>query len=157
MQKITPFLWFDKDAKAAAEFYVSVFGEDSKIRNEQIMPPAPTGDRVEVMNITLRGQDFTLMAAGPYFKFNESVSFVIDCKDQEEVDYFWNALTADGGQESMCGWLKDKYGMSWQVTPRRLIELTTSSDREKAGRATAAMLTMKKIDIAAIEAAYEGK
>ncbi len=157
MQKITPFLWFDKDAKSAAEYYVSVFGEDSKITGHQVMPPSPAGDPVEVVGVTLRGQEFTLMAAGPVFKFNESVSFVIDCKDQEEVDYFWNTLTADGGKESACGWLKDKYGMSWQVTPRRLIELSTSADKEKAGRAFAAMLTMKKIDIAAIEAAYEGK
>lgn len=157
MQKITPFLWFAKDAKAAAEYYVSIFGEDSKITSENKMPDAPTGDPVELVTLTLRGQDFTFMAAGAYFTFNESVSFVIDCKDQAEVDYFWEKLTADGGKESDCGWLKDKYGVSWQVTPRRLIELTTDPDKEKAGRATAAMLTMQKIDIAALEAAAEGK
>ncbi len=111
----------------------------------------------EVVDLTLRGQALTLMAAGPYFKQTEAFSLVIDCKDQAEVDYFWDALTRDGGQESQCGWLKDKFGVSWQVTPRRLVELTTDPDKARAGRAAQAMMTMKKIDIAAIEAAADGE
>ncbi len=156
MQKITPFLWFDKDAKKAAEFYVSTFGEDSKITGGYQMEGTPSGT-IEVVDLMLRGQALTLMAAGPYFKQTEAFSLVIDCKDQAEVDYFWDALTRDGGQESQCGWLKDKFGVSWQVTPRRLVELTTDPNKARAGRAAQAMMTMKKIDIAAIEAAADGE
>lgn len=154
MQKITPFLWLDTGAKEAAQFYISVFGEDSKILEEKIMPDTPSGT-VEIVSISLRGQEFTLMAAGPLFKFNESVSFVIDCADQAEVDYFWDTLTANGGKESQCGWLKDKYGLSWQVTPRGMMDLTMGPDPKKAAAATKAMLTMKKLDIATLRAAYE--
>lgn len=151
-QKITPFLWFEKGAKEGAEFYVSVFGENSKINNVQTIDGTPSG-AIEIADFELRGNAFTIMAAGPFAKFNESVSFVIDCGDQEEVDYFWDILTKDGGEESQCGWLKDKYGVSWQVIPRRLNELTADPDKAKAGRAMQAMLTMKKIIIADIEAA----
>lgn len=156
MQKITPFLWFDKEARQAAELYVSVFGEDSKITGSYVIDGGPGGP-TEVVSIVLRGQEVQMMSAGPYFKQTEAFSFVIDCKDQAEVDYFWEKLTADGGKESQCGWLKDKFGVSWQVTPRRLVELTSDPDKEKSARAVAAMLTMKKIDIAAVEAAADGK
>lgn len=156
MQKITPFLWFDNQAREASELYVSVFGGDSKIKSEQVMSDTPSG-KVEIINIELRGQEFTLMSAGPFAKFNESISFVIDCEDQAEVDHFWDKLTADGGEESQCGWLKDKFGVSWQVVPRRLNELLADSDKEKAGRVTQAMLKMKKIDVAGLEQAYSGE
>lgn len=146
-QKITPFLWFDKGkAREAAELYASIF-KDSKVMNPEKLEDTPSGD-VEIISIELFGQMFTLMSAGPEFKFNEAVSFVIDCQGQEEVDYYWNALTADGGEESQCGWLKDKFGVSWQVVPRELNELMGSSDPEVARYAMEAMLKMKKITIA---------
>ena len=155
MQKITPFLWYEKDARKVAAYYMSIF-KDAKITNTSVMENTPSGT-VEIVSLQLFGQDFTLMSAGPEFTFTEAVSFVIDCKDQEEVDYYWEKLTADGGQESVCGWVKDKYGLSWQVTPRRLIELTGDKDKEKANRVTQAMLQMKKIIVADLEKAYEGK
>ncbi|HKO97402.1 MAG TPA: VOC family protein [Pyrinomonadaceae bacterium] len=156
MQKITPFLWFDKEAEEAANFYVSIF-KNSKVSEVARYPegsPAPAGS---VMTVTfhLDGQDFVALNAGPHFKFNEAVSFVVDCETQEEVDHFWNKLTADGGQESQCGWLKDKYGLSWQITPRILIELTTDKDPERAKRAMQSMMTMKKIDIATLKQAVD--
>jgi len=151
MQKITPFLWFEKDAQKVAAYYTSIF-KDSKIKNTSVMEDTPSGT-VEIVVIELFGQEFTLMSAGPEFKFTEAISFVVDCRDQEEVDYYWERLTADGGEESMCGWLKDKYGLSWQIIPRRLNELMSDPDKEKAGRATQAMLQMKKIDVAKLEEA----
>jgi predicted 3-demethylubiquinone-9 3-methyltransferase (glyoxalase superfamily) len=151
-QKITPFLWFDKDAGKIAEYYASIFKE-AKIKNSSVMSDTPSGT-VEIVTLELFGQDFTLMSAGPEFKFTEAVSFVIDCVDQVEVDYYWEKLTADGGEESQCGWLKDKYGLSWQVVPRRLTALLSDNDHNKAGKATQAMLQMKKIDIAKLEEAF---
>lgn len=151
-QKITPFLWFDKEASNAAKFYTSVF-KDSKIIHTSIMEDTPSGT-VEIVTIELLGQEFTLMSAGPLFKFTEAISFVIDCRDQKEVDYYWEKLTADGGEENMCGWLKDKYGLSWQVVLRQLNEMLGSKDKEAAGRATQAMLKMKKIVIKDLEEAY---
>jgi predicted 3-demethylubiquinone-9 3-methyltransferase (glyoxalase superfamily) len=155
MQKIVPFLWFDKEAREAAKLYTTVF-KDAKIKNADTMSDTPSGN-VEVITIELFGQEFQLMSAGPYFKFNESISFMVNCENQEEVDYYWNALTADGGEESQCGWLKDKFGVSWQITPTILTKLTTDPDKEKANRATQAMLKMKKIIIADIVKAAEGK
>jgi len=149
MSKITPFLWFEKDARKVAEYYASIF-KDAKILNTSVMGDTPSG-AVEIVNIELFGQAFTLMSAGPLFKFTEAISFVIDCADQTEVDYYWDALTADGGEEGNCGWLKDKYGVSWQVVPRQLGELIGNPDPAKAGRATQAMLQMKKIIIADLE------
>ncbi|MEK7530826.1 MAG: VOC family protein [Patescibacteria group bacterium] len=154
MQKITPFLWFDTEATAAADFYVSVFGGDSKLLSTQVMTDTPSGT-VEIVNVSLRGQEFTLMSAGPLFKFTEAISFVIDCENQEEVDHFWNALSAVPTSEQ-CGWLKDKYGVSWQVVPRRLNELLADPDKAKAGRVTQTMLQMKKIVIADLEKAAQG-
>ncbi len=154
MQKITPFLWFEKDANKVAEYYISIF-KDSKIKNVSSLGDTPSGT-VEIVSVELFGQDFTLMSAGPMFKFTEAISFVVDCKDQEEVNYYWDRLTADGGEESMCGWLKDKYGVSWQIVPKQLGELMGDPDKEKAGRVTQAMLQMKKIDIAGLQKAYQG-
>lgn len=151
MQKITPFLWFEKDAMGVAKYYLSIF-KDSKIKNSQVVENTPSGT-IEIVTIELFGQEFTLMSAGPMFKFTEAISFIVDCKDQEEVDYYWDKLTADGGEESQCGWCKDKYGLSWQILPRRLNELTSDKDKEKAERAVQAMLKMKKIIVADIEKA----
>lgn len=161
-QKITPCLWFDSDGEEAAKFYVAVFGEGSEIvsvsrygKEGYEIHGKPEG-AVLTVEFTLRGQAFTALNGGPHFKFSEAVSMQIDCKDQQEVDYFWERLTADGGEESMCGWLKDRFGFSWQVVPARLTQLLNDPDREKAGRAMSAMLQMKKIDIAAIEKAFAG-
>jgi predicted 3-demethylubiquinone-9 3-methyltransferase (glyoxalase superfamily) len=155
MQKITPFLWFEKDAVKIAEYYTAII-KDSKINNTSVLSDTPSGT-VEIVNIELFGQAFTLMSAGPLFKFTEAISFVVDCVDQAEVDYYWDAFTADGGEESMCGWLKDKYGLSWQIVPRRLGELMGDPDGEKAARVSQAMLQMKKIDIAGLEKAHAGE
>jgi len=152
-QRITPFLWFDKEAGEAAEFYTSLF-PNSKILSPEKFNNTPSGT-VAIYTILLSGQRFTLMNAGPRFRFNEAISFVINCKDQEEVDYYWEKLTADGGEESMCGWLKDKFGVSWQVVPKRFTELVTDDDKEKAGRVMQAMLKMKKRDISELEKAYD--
>jgi predicted 3-demethylubiquinone-9 3-methyltransferase (glyoxalase superfamily) len=155
MQKITPFLWFDKEAVEAAKFYTSVF-KGSRIKDQRKMENTPSG-AIEIVTMELLGQEFTLMSAGPVFKFTEAISFVIDCKSQEEVDYYWEQLTAGGGQESMCGWLKDKYGLSWQVVPSVLNELLTHKDPAKAQRAMQAMLQMKKIDIKSLQDAVNRK
>ncbi|MDB5204095.1 MAG: hypothetical protein JWP09_123 [Candidatus Taylorbacteria bacterium] len=142
MQKITPFLWFDNNAEDAMKFYTSIF-KNSKIISE---------NRFE-----LEGQEFLVLNGGPYFKFNEAISMFIDCKDQAEVDLYWNALLADGGAPSQCGWLKDKFGMSWQVIPSILGEYLNGSDKEKSGRVMDAMMKMVKIDVEALKNAYEGK
>ncbi len=150
-QKITPFLWFDKGkAREAANFYSEVF-KDSKINNPEQFSDTPSGD-IEIVTIELFGQQFTLMGAGPEFKFNESISFVVDCDGQEEVDYYWNALTQDG-EESQCGWLKDKFGVSWQIIPRQLNALMA---KDTSGRVMQCMLTQKKIVISELESAYNG-
>lgn len=150
MQKITPFLWFDNNAEEAINFYVSVFKDASINKINRQTPDGP----LFTAGITLFEQEFAVLNGGPMFKFNEAVSFVVHCKDQEEVDYYWNNLTAGGGEESMCGWLKDKFGLSWQIVPDRLFELVYSKDAERAQKATQAMLKMKKIDIAKLEEVY---
>jgi predicted 3-demethylubiquinone-9 3-methyltransferase (glyoxalase superfamily) len=149
MKKITPFLWFDTQAEEAMNFYVSVF-ENSKVNS---ISRGPDGSAF-IVAFELEGQAFMGLNAGPQFKFNESVSMYVHCEDQAEVDYFWAKLTADGGEESMCGWLKDKYGLSWQIIPKQLGELMGSPDPEKSKRVTEAMLKMQKIDIAGLERAY---
>jgi predicted 3-demethylubiquinone-9 3-methyltransferase (glyoxalase superfamily) len=158
MQKITPFLWFDEEAEQAMEFYTSVF-EDSKVIGVSRYGEAGPGEPGTVMIATfeIEGQRFTALNGGPRFKFTEAISFVVDCETQEEVDYLWQSLTAGGGEESMCGWLRDKYGLSWQVVPRILGELMEDEDREKAKRVTEAMLGMRKIEIAELQRAYEGQ
>ena len=155
-KKISPCLWFDDRIEEAVNFYISVFG--GKILNTAYYPegtPMPKGTLMTI-TFTLQDEEFIALNGGPHFKFNEAVSFMVTCKDQAEVDKYWNALTADGGQESQCGWLKDRYGLSWQITPTVLLACTTDKDPEKAKRAMQAMLTMKKIDIAAIEKAHAG-
>ena len=154
MNKVSPFLWYDKEAEEAATFYCSVF-KNSKIHKTTYYPegsPAPAGS-VMTVEFELEGQRFTALNAGPHFKFNEAISFVIDCDDQKEVDYYWDKLTSGGGEESMCGWLKDRYGLSWQVTPKQLIKLMSSSDKEKSQRVMQAMMKMRKIEIADLERA----
>ena len=145
-QKITTMLWFDGQAEQAAKFYVSVF-KGGKLGKPMYQPGSK---KVLVMPFEIQGQRFDALNGGPEFKFNESVSFVIHCKDQKEVDYYWDRLTADGGQESMCGWLKDKYGLSWQVTPDTLLELMRGP---KAAKVMEAFMKMRKFDIAALKRA----
>ncbi|HET9367808.1 MAG TPA: VOC family protein [Candidatus Udaeobacter sp.] len=162
MQKITPFLWFDHRAEEAAKFYTSVF-KNSKVGrilhyDEASAKAAgrPVGS-VLTIEFEIEGQKFTALNGGPEFKFNESVSFVVNCETQEEVDYFWKQLIAGGGQESACGWLKDKFGLSWQVTPTVLIEMLHDKNAKKAERVMKAMMQMQKIDIKKLNAAYAGK
>lgn len=157
MQKIVPFLWFDNQAEEAANFYTSIF-ENSKILEISRYgkaSPGPTGTAM-VVNFQLAGQGFNALNGGPQFKFTEAISLVINCETQEEVDYFWEKLTAGGGEESMCGWLKDKYGLSWQVIPSDLSKYIGGPDAAGAQRAVQAMFQMRKIDIAKLQEAYEG-
>lgn len=156
MPRITPNLWFDGQALEAAEFYVSIF-PNSGISTVSHYGEAGPGEPGTVLTVdfVLDGQRFTAINGGPHFVFTEAVSFLIDCADQEEVDYYWNALTA-GGAESQCGWLKDRYGLSWQVVPEEWYRLVTADDPDRAERAMAALLTMRKIDIAALQAAAAG-
>jgi predicted 3-demethylubiquinone-9 3-methyltransferase (glyoxalase superfamily) len=157
MQKITPFLWFDNQAEEAAQFYTSTF-KNSKILSVSRYGDAGPGPKGSVMVVSfqLEGQQFTALNGGPLFKFNEAFSFVVSCENQQEIDYYWNKLTSDGGRESQCGWLKDKFGFSWQIVPTALGKLT-SGDPQKANRVMQALLQMKKLDIAALEEAAEGK
>ena len=157
MQKITPFLWFDGQAEDAVNFYTSLF-KNSKIGRilrytEEVAENSgrPVGS-VLTIEFEIEGQKFVALNGGPLFKFNESVSFVVNCETQEEVDYFWEKLTTDGGEESQCGWLKDKFGLSWQVTPTVLIDMLHDKDSEKAERVMKAMLQMQKIEIPKLKA-----
>jgi predicted 3-demethylubiquinone-9 3-methyltransferase (glyoxalase superfamily) len=157
LQKIKPFLWFDNQAEEAAKFYCSIF-KSSRMLDVARYPegsPAPTGS-VMIVSFELEGIQFVGLNAGPRFKFTEAISFVVSTDTQEETDYYWNKLTADGGQESACGWLKDKFGLSWQITPKRLIDLLSSKDKATATRVMQAMLAMRKIDIATLERAAAG-
>ena len=161
MQKITPFLWFDNQAEEAAKFYTTVF-KNSKVgrilRYDETSAKTagrPAGS-VLTIEFEIGGQKFTALNGGPQFKFNESVSFVVNCETQNEVDYFWEKLIANGGQESACGWLKDKFGLSWQVTPTVLIEMLHDKDPKKSERVMNAMMKMGKIDISKLKTAYEG-
>jgi predicted 3-demethylubiquinone-9 3-methyltransferase (glyoxalase superfamily) len=156
-QKIVPNLWFDTEAEEAAEFYTSVF-DDSRILNVTHYTegaPRPAGT-VMTVEWEIEGQRFVGINGGPEFKFDEAVSFAIECETQEEIDRFWDALT-EGGEESVCGWLKDRFGLSWQVVPTGMEELFSDPDKRRAERAMKAMLGMKKIDIATLRAAAEGE
>jgi predicted 3-demethylubiquinone-9 3-methyltransferase (glyoxalase superfamily) len=162
MQKITPFLWFDNEAEEAAKFYVSIF-KNSKI-DKITRYPNEAAEKIErepgsVMTVefTLDGVEFVALNAGPQFKFNESVSFVVNCETQEEIDYYWEKLSADGGSTNACSWLKDKFGLSWQVQPRLLIKMLQDPDKAKAERVMKAMMEMDKIDIDKLKAAYARK
>lgn len=153
MQKIFPFLWFEKNnAEEAAEFYVSAF-KDAKVLSST---PGPDGKPMVVM-FQLEGQDFAALNGGPHHKFNNAISLYVNCRDQKEVDELWSKLTADGGQELPCGWLEDKFGVSWQIIPTVLPELMGDSDPEKVGRVVQALSQMKKIDVQALKEAYAGK
>ena len=153
-QKITPCLWFDGQAEEAAKFYVSVFKNSKmgKVARYGDAGPGPKGS-VMVASFEVEGREFTALNGGPQFKFNESVSFVVRCKTQEEVDSYWDKLLAGGGQESMCGWLKDKYGLSWQITPDALLELISDPDPAISQSVMKAMMQMRKIDTEAVKQA----
>ena len=152
MQKITPFLWFDKEAGEAAKFYTSVF-KDAKIISTTTLENTPSGT-VEIVTIRLMGQEFQLMSAGPLFKFSEAISFVVNCETQQEIDYYWEQLSAVPEAEQ-CGWIKDKFGLSWQIVPTVMYEMQKTKDKKKLARVTEAFLQMKKFDIAALQRAYD--
>lgn len=160
MQKITPFLWFDNNAEEAVEFYTSIFknskGGDVSHYEEQgaEVSGKPKGS-VMTVPFQLNGQDFVALNGGPLYKFSEAISFVVNCESQEEVDYFWEKLS-EGGAEVQCGWLKDKFGLSWQVVPTDLGKLFSSPDPEKTNRVMKAMLNMKRLDIKILKEAYDG-
>ncbi len=169
MQKITTFLWFDTQCEEAMNYYVSVFNEapggskNSKIISIQRYPEGATegpmkgmGGKVLTGVFELAGQKYMALDGGPVFKFNESISFYIECDGQEEVDYFWKKMSAVPESEQ-CGWVKDKFGVSWQIIPKQMGEMLSDSDREKSGRALQAMLQMKKIDIAQLKKAFNGE
>ncbi|MEV6550089.1 VOC family protein [Streptomyces sp. NPDC051597] len=159
VQKITTFLWFDDQAEEAARFYVSVFGGSSRIIETTRYTEAFPDQAGTVMTVVfdLAGQQYTALNGGKQdFSFNESISLSVDCASQEEVDELWARLTADGGEEGPCGWLKDKYGLSWQIVPRALREILSGEDREGVNRALGAMMKMKKLDVAGLRRAYEG-
>jgi predicted 3-demethylubiquinone-9 3-methyltransferase (glyoxalase superfamily) len=156
MQKITPFLWFDHQAEEAMNFYTGIFKNSKPGKVSRYGPNVP-GKAGQVMTATfeLFGLEFTALNGGPLFHFNESVSFLVHCEDQQEVDHYWEKLTADGGTESRCGWLKDKFGLSWQIVPNALPEMLTDKDAAKASRVMQAMLAMSKIDIHALKQARD--
>ena len=155
-QKITPNLWFDTEAEEAAEFYVALFGEGRILNISRYTEGAPReAGMVMTVEFEVRGQRFVGINGGPQFSFDEAVSFQIDCEDQDEVDYFWDRL-AEGGEEGRCGWLKDRYGLSWQVVPRGMGEVFSDPDRERAQRAMRAMLKMSKLDVAELRRAADG-
>ena len=156
LEKITPHLWFVKEAEEAAQFYASIF-PDSHVDRVTAMPsdsPSGPAGSVKVVEFTLFGQQFLAISAGPLDSFNHSISFVVNCEDQKEIDRYWEALLK-GGQAEQCGWLKDKYGVSWQIVPTELRRMMADPDRDKARRATDAMLKMVKLDIAGLKSAYE--
>lgn len=153
IKKIIPHLWYDKQAKEAAEYYVAVF-PGSEITNITTIRDTPSGT-VDIVSFSLSGNPFMAISGGPFFKFNESVSFMIYCDTQEEIDYYWEKLAA-GGQEQQCGWLKDRFGLSWQIIPSRMDEMMQTKDPVKLARFTEAMLKMMKFEIAALERAFEG-
>lgn len=155
MQKVSPCLWFDNQAEEAAKYYVSIF-RDGKIANVTRYGEEGMGEPGAVLTVSfeLFGQMFTALNGGPVFQFTPAISFFVECESQEEVDRYWDQLTV-GGAEDQCGWLRDRYGVSWQIVPRQLIEMTQDENAEKAQRVTQAMLQMKKIDIATLQAAYD--
>lgn len=154
MQKISPFVWFDNNAEEAMNFYLSIF-EDSQVVRVAQMPPGGSGPEGHLLlaTIQLEGQEIHLMNGGPGHPLTDAVSLLVNCNTQEEIDYYWNKLLEGGGKELACGWLKDRYGLHWQITPVVLLELMSDPDRIKAGRVMQAMMKMVKLDIAAIKAA----
>ena len=158
VQKITPYLWFDDQAEEAMKFYVSIFDNSRavSVTRDEVGVGGPKG-RVMAVQFQLEGQDFLALNGGPQFKFTEAISLFVNCETQGEVDRLWAKLTSGGGEESMCGWLKDKYGLSWQIIPRALGEMLSDRNPEKAKRAMEAMLKMKKIEIDGLKRAYDGR
>lgn len=158
MQKITPFLWFDTQAEAAANYYVSVF-KDARILQIVRYGEAGPGPKGAVMTVSfeIQGTQFTAINGGPQFKFSEAISFVVRCDTQQEIDALWAKLSAEGGQQGPCGWLKDRYGLSWQIVPPVLIEFLSDKDATKAKRTMEAMMKMGKLDIAALTRAHAGE
>jgi predicted 3-demethylubiquinone-9 3-methyltransferase (glyoxalase superfamily) len=158
MQKIVTFLWFDNQAEEAVNFYTSIF-KNSKILEVSRYTEAGPGQAGQILTISfeLAGQQFVALNGGPHFKFTEAISLMVNCETQEEVDYFWEKLTADGGEEQQCGWLKDKFGLSWQIVPTILGKLMSDPDPVKAQRVAQAVLKLVKLDIAVLREAYEGK
>jgi predicted 3-demethylubiquinone-9 3-methyltransferase (glyoxalase superfamily) len=163
IQKITPFLWFDNQAEEAVSFYTSIF-KNSKIKSvtrygeEEAVASGRPKDTVMTVAFQLAGQEFVALNGGPHFKFNEAISFIVNCGSQDEVDYYWEKLCEDGDAKAQqCGWLKDKYGVSWQIVPTVMVELLTDPDPEKSRRAMKAMLQMKKIDIETLKRAAGGR
>ena len=157
MPRITPNLWFDTEGREAAEFYVSVF-PNSRITNVTYYGeagPRPSGT-VMTVDFVLDGHEFTGINGGPHFTFDEAVSFLVNCKDQQEIDYYWDTLINDGGEPSQCGWLKDKFGLSWQIVPGEFLEMVANGNREQVERVMAAIQTMRKLDLAALRCAYAG-
>ncbi len=152
MKKLTPFLWFDKDMKGILDFYKSVF-QDIKISSGGELNDTPSG-AVQMATIEIMGQELSLMTAGPMFKFTEAISLMITCDTQEEIDYYWNALTANGGSEGPCGWLKDKYGLSWQIAPSSMNRMMKEGTKEQINKVTEAFMKMKKFDIVKLEEAF---
>ena len=159
MQKITPHLWYIDNAVNAAKFYTSIFPKSRVDRVTTLASDSPSGpaDSVEVVEFTLFGQPFMAISAGRLDAFNHSISFMVNCDNQKEIDRYWTALLEGGGSSEPCGWVRDRYGVSWQVTATELREMLADPDRERAKRATDAMLSMTKIDLAALRAAYEGE
>lgn len=157
MTDVTPFLWFDDDAEGAIEFYTALVPGSEVVSISRYPDEVPgMGGKVMHAHFRLAGRDYYAMDAGPQFPFTEAMSLFVSCTDQAEVDRYWKALTADGGQEQPCAWLKDRWGLSWQIVPDRLIELIRDPDPDRSHRAVQAMLAMTKIDIAAVEAAAAG-
>jgi len=156
--RITPFLWFDSNAEEAVNFYLTVFKNSQRLDEVRTTEagPGPKGS-ILTIEFELDGQKFTALNGGPKFKFTEAVSFVVRCDSQKEVDYYWSKLIAGGGSESQCGWLKDKFGLSWQIVPTALVQYLGGPDRAGAQRAMQAMMQMVKLDIAGLKNAYEGK
>ena len=158
MQKISPFIWFDNNAEEAMNFYLSIFRDSKKIRVARNPPgaPGPEGSLL-VAAIQLEGQEITLMNGGPGHPLTDAISFTVNCVSQEEVDYYWNKLLEGGGKEIACGWLKDRFGLHWQITPTILSQLLSDPDKAKAGRVMQAMMKMIKLDIDALKAAADAK
>ncbi len=156
MKKITPFLWYDNNCEEAINFYSSIF-KNSKIKSIAKYPGGPMEGKVMTAVFELDGQEFMAIDAGPTFKFTEAFSLYVNCQDQAEVDELWDKFLSNGGTASQCGWLKDKWGLSWQIIPKRLGELLSDPDKEKANRVMQAMLKMIKIDVVELEKAHEGK
>jgi predicted 3-demethylubiquinone-9 3-methyltransferase (glyoxalase superfamily) len=158
MPRITPFLWYAKEAEEAAAFYASIFPDSRIVRTTTLQSESPSGPpgSVKIVDFVLFGQPFTAMSAGPLDPFNHAVSFVVHCEDQAEIDRYWNGLLAGGGTPEQCGWLRDRFGLSWQIVPAALEQMMSDPDPVRAKRASDAMLKMVKIDIAGLKAALDG-